>query len=75
MTGVLRAALKLLAHCNRLIASESLPHIHHPALAFSVALLELLALRGHGVDEGWTEAVGGLIAVDHYAVGFLEALS
>lgn len=33
-----------------------------------------MALGGHGIDEGWTQAVGWLVVVDHHAVGFLETL-
>lgn len=64
----------LLTYSYWLIPSKSLPHIHHPALALSVALFELLAFRGQRVDERRTKAVRGFVAVDHHAIGFLEAL-
>lgn len=44
------------------------------ALALRQALLELLAFGGQVVDERRAEAVEGLVALDHDAVGFLEAL-
>lgn len=56
------------------VASEALAHIDHAALTLSKALLQLLAFRGQAVDEGFAEAVGGFVALDHDAFGFLEAL-
>lgn len=56
------------------VAAEALAHVDQAALALAEALLELLALGGEAVDEGFAEAVGGAVALDHYAFGFLEAL-
>ncbi len=56
------------AHGNRLIPSESLTHIHHPTLTVSEPLLQLLALRGHLVNERMAEAIGRLVPLYHYTV-------
>lgn len=56
------------------VAAEALAHVDHAALALAKALLELLALCRQLVDEGRAEAVGGRVALEHDAVGFLEAL-
>jgi hypothetical protein len=74
LVGFLLARLAILGNPNRLVTPKPFPHIDHAALALPVSRLQLLALEGHSVDERWPETVGGLVAVDHYAVGFLQTL-
>jgi len=74
MTRVLRSALKFLAHSNGLISPEPFAHIDHAALAVTIAFLELLTLGRHCVEEWRAQAVGGLVALDHHTIGFLETL-
>jgi len=70
----LHCSLGLFTHGNRLVSTEALAHVDHSTLTFPQALFQLLALGRHLIDERGAEAVGGLIALDHDAVGFLEAL-
>lgn len=70
---LLATSLELGGSGDGLIASESFPHVDEAALAFAVAFLELLALGGESVGEGWAETFGGGVAVDEDAVGILEA--
>ena len=56
------------------VAPEALAHVYHAALTLAKALLELSALEREGVDEGFAEAFGGAVTVDHDTVGFLETL-
>lgn len=63
-----------LPHRNRLVSAEALAHIDHAALALAVSLLKLLALRGQGVEERGSQAVGWGVPLDHDAVGLLKAL-
>lgn len=58
---------------NGRVAAEALAHVDHAALALAVALFQLLALQRECVDEGLAQAVGGFVAMDHDAVGLLEA--
>lgn len=64
---------QFLTHSNRLVPAKPLPHIHHSAFTLAVSLFELLTLCRHGAEERLAETVGGFIAIDHYAVGGLEA--
>ena len=68
------AAFELVAHADGLVAAEALAHVDHAALALTEAALELLALRGEGVDERRGEAFEGRVAGDEDAVAVLEAL-
>lgn len=79
LRGAIRSIRRRLPALDRRIAdghvaSEALAHIDHAALTLAKALFQLLAFRGQGVDEGLAEAVGGFVALDHDAFGFLEAL-
>ena len=58
---------------NGLVTSKAFPHVHHALLAFSIAVLQLLALCRESVDERRSEAVSGAVSVNHNAVGVLEA--
>jgi hypothetical protein len=71
-----------LAKCARLelsldgdgsVAAEPLAHVNHAFFAFGVPLLQLLALGGERVFEGWTQTFAWRVPVDHYAVAILEA--
>jgi len=73
MLWVLCTTLNLLAYGDWLIPSEPLPHINHAALAFSIALLQLLATGGEGIDKGWPKAVYWFVPLYHDTVGILEA--
>lgn len=70
--GVIRASFKLDAAGNGLVATESFAHVNQAALAFSVALLQLLASCGQSVDKRRAEAIGGAVALDHDAVTVLK---
>jgi hypothetical protein len=65
--------LQLLTHRFRLITPEPLAHIHHPPLTIAVAPLQLLTLRGKGIDEWGAQTVGGEVSLDEDAVGGLQA--
>ena len=56
------------------VSAEAFAHVDHATLAFAEPLLELTALERQGVDEGFAEAVGGGVALDHDAFGLLETL-
>ncbi len=75
MDRILRPSLDFLTDSDGLIAPKALSHIDHTPLAFAVALFELLAACGEGVEEWLTQAVRGLVALDQDAVGLLEAES
>lgn len=74
LAPLLLRRLPQLPHRDRLVPTEPLAHVDHPALALSESPLKLLALRGQGVDERRAETVGRGVPLDHYAVGLLETL-
>ena len=63
--------LDFLAYRNWLVASKTLSHIYHSALAVPVALFQLLALRWESFEKRGTEALGGGTTLDHNTVGRL----
>ena len=67
-------SFKLMAHANRLVATEALAHVNHAALALAEAAFELLALCREGLEEGRRETFKGRVAGDEDAVRILQAL-
>jgi hypothetical protein len=68
------ATFELMAHTDGLVAAEALAHVDHAAFTLAKAALQLLALRGEGVEERWGEAFGRRVPRDEDAVTVLEAL-
>lgn len=50
------------------VPAEALAHVDHATLALAKALLQLAALEGQFAREGFAEAVGGAVALDHDTV-------
>jgi hypothetical protein len=67
------ARLELARDGDGPVAAEALAHVDHALFAFGVAFLQLLALGGQRVLEGWAQTFAGRVSVDHDAVAILEA--
>lgn len=73
MTRVLRPALNLQTDGDGLVPPKAFSHVHHAPLAVAVALFQLLAPGGQGVDERRPQAVGGFVAFNQHAIRLLQA--